>query len=141
IVYEFEYSYQEVPQEIFLYFKPDYSSKRPFILWTWHTPDGREIELVAMGDPGYLKVPLTDKVFSGPTAMARTVAAHPALAALQAPNVPLYYLFSNPDETGNQLVPGTYRLEIDALLFEPDADLDAELVMLGQVYGLGGTDG
>ncbi|QYK50649.1 MAG: ABC transporter permease subunit [Anaerolineales bacterium] len=141
ITFNFDYSYQQVPQEIFLYFTPDYSAKRPFILWTWRTPAGRAVELVSMGDPGYLKVPLTDKVFTGPTAMARVSNSYPALAALKPDAVPLYYLFANPEQDGTPLVPGKYQLEIEAMLFEPDADIDAELVMLGQVYGAGGTDG
>ncbi|UYN90939.1 MAG: ABC transporter permease subunit [Anaerolineales bacterium] len=141
ITFNFDYPYQDVPQEIFLYFTPDYSAKRPFILWTWRTPEGRSVELVSMGDPGYLKVPLTDKVFTGPTAVARASNSYPALAALKPDAVPLYYLFTNPENEGNRLVTGSYQLDIEAMLFEPDADIDAELIMLGQVYGAGGTDG
>lgn len=141
ITFNFDYPYQDVPQEIFLYFTPDYSAKRPFILWTWRTPEGRSVELVSMGDPGYLKVPLTDKVFTGPTAVARASNSYPALATLKPDAVPLYYLFTNPENEGNRLVTGSYQLDIEAMLFEPDADIDAELIMLGQVYGAGGTDG
>jgi peptide/nickel transport system permease protein len=35
---------------------------------------------------------------------------------------------------------GTYQLELNALLFEEDADIEGELVLLGQVYGAAGTD-
>ena len=37
-------------------------------------------------------------------------------------------------------VPGTYNLEIKALGFEPDTEFDAELVVMGQVFGMAGTD-
>ncbi len=141
LLFEFEFPYREIPQEVFFYFQPDYSSKRPFILWTWRTPDGREVELVSMGDPGYLKISLADKVFSGPTSAARAVSTYPALAAIKPETMPLYYLFTNPEEANLQLVSGKYQLEMEAMLFEPDADLDAEFVMLGQVYGAAGTDG
>ncbi|HRN49793.1 MAG TPA: ABC transporter permease subunit [Anaerolineales bacterium] len=141
LLFEFDFPYREIPQEVFFYFQPDYSSKRPFILWTWRTPDGREVELVSMGDPGYLKISLADKVFSGPTSAARAVNTYPALAAIKPETMPLYYLFTNPEEANLQLVSGKYQLEMEAMLFEPDADLDAEFVMLGQVYGAAGTDG
>lgn len=35
---------------------------------------------------------------------------------------------------------GEYRLVVDALLFEPGDDLDAKLVVYGQLHGLAGTD-
>jgi peptide/nickel transport system permease protein len=35
---------------------------------------------------------------------------------------------------------GAYELRISGVLFEENADLDAELVLHGQVYGLAGTD-
>jgi peptide/nickel transport system permease protein len=37
-------------------------------------------------------------------------------------------------------LPGTYRLEVSALTFEPDSDVDIEFVLLGKVYGWAGTD-
>jgi peptide/nickel transport system permease protein len=37
-------------------------------------------------------------------------------------------------------LPGTYELRINGLVFEDDADLDAEVVVYGQVHGLAGTD-
>lgn len=141
LLFEFDYPYREIPQEVFFYFQPDYSSKRPFILWTWRTPDGREVDLVSMGDPGYLKVSLAEKVFTGPTNAARVTNSYPALAALKPESMPLYYLFTNPEQENLKLVSGSYQLEIEAMLFEEDADLDAEFVMLGQVYGAAGTDG
>jgi peptide/nickel transport system permease protein len=35
---------------------------------------------------------------------------------------------------------GTYTLRVDGSVFEPDSELDAELVVYGDVYGLAGTD-
>ena len=41
----------------------------------------------------------------------------------------------------NQLrLKGTYQLEVKSLLFEPEADLQPQLVLFGQVYGVAGTD-
>ena len=38
------------------------------------------------------------------------------------------------------MVKGTYTLQIDTTLFEDNANLDAEVILYGQVYGLAGTD-
>ncbi len=40
----------------------------------------------------------------------------------------------------DQFQQGTYMLLIESYLFEADADVDVEMVMRGQVYGLFGTD-
>jgi peptide/nickel transport system permease protein len=37
-------------------------------------------------------------------------------------------------------LPGQYRLEIEAVLFEPESTLDATLVSYGRVHGIAGTD-
>ncbi len=39
-----------------------------------------------------------------------------------------------------KLLPGQYQLVVDGLVFEPENDIQAELVVLGQVYSLAGTD-
>ncbi len=50
-------------------------------------------------------------------------------------------LFKNPAE-GEMTAPlkGTYKLRIDTTLFEENANLDAKLILYGQVYWLAGTD-
>ncbi len=141
ITYTFDYEYGQVPQEAFLYFYSDYEARRPFVFWTWTTPGGRVEDLVAMTDPGHLKIALSDFVFSGPSAARRTVDAHPALASFPDDELGLYYLFVDPDDAEHAVNPGTYELQLDAILFEDEAEINAELVLLGQVYGPGGTDG
>jgi peptide/nickel transport system permease protein len=50
-------------------------------------------------------------------------------------------LFADPAVAGvPHALPGHYRLEIEAVLFEPDSDIDAKLVVYGRVHGLAGTD-
>jgi peptide/nickel transport system permease protein len=139
--YEFDFNYGELPQEAFLYFDSDFAQKRPFLFWKWITPDGRDLELIATTDPGHLKVPLTDFVFRGPSAVQRAVAEYPQLAGIETEQLPLYFLFTDPEDPAHHVVPGHYTLEIEARQFEDDADIDAEFVMLGQVYGPAGTDG
>jgi peptide/nickel transport system permease protein len=49
-------------------------------------------------------------------------------------------LFGDPQRQADTVLPGTYELQVDAYLFEEGADIEAELVVYGQVYGLAGTD-
>ncbi|HET9906346.1 MAG TPA: ABC transporter permease subunit, partial [Anaerolineales bacterium] len=49
-------------------------------------------------------------------------------------------LFAEPDSTQPVIQTGTYQLEISSLFFEENSDLNPQLVLLGQVYGLAGTD-
>jgi peptide/nickel transport system permease protein len=56
--------------------------------------------------------------------------------------VPHIGLLADPDSDAEEPVAleGTYTMQISALTFEPDSDVDAELVLYGQVHGLAGTD-
>jgi peptide/nickel transport system permease protein len=54
---------------------------------------------------------------------------------------PVQVLFNEPNaETLTKPLKGTYTLRVDTTLFEPTSNLDAELVLYGDVYGLAGTD-
>jgi len=55
-------------------------------------------------------------------------------------NPDLAALFTDPTSESMVPVQGTYQLRIEGLVFEDDSDINAELVMLGQVYGIAGTD-
>lgn len=55
-------------------------------------------------------------------------------------NAPHFLLFANPDQVVPKVVQGNYELVIDGFTFEEGSDIQAELVMLGQVYGAAGTD-
>jgi peptide/nickel transport system permease protein len=135
-----DYAYRSFPQDLMVYFKPTYLEKRPFVSFRWITPDGREINLknssVESSSPFYLsdyvnlriglrKLPEIEKWFDAdsPTKMP-----------------PFYLLFADPNASKPQALPGKHTLEISALLFEEDSDLEAEFFMLGQVSGLAGTD-
>jgi peptide/nickel transport system permease protein len=51
-------------------------------------------------------------------------------------------LFADPASPEDQpmAIPGTYTLNVSAITFEADADVEAEFVIYGQVHGLAGTD-
>jgi peptide/nickel transport system permease protein len=144
ITFSYDYQYKEIPSEIFLYFFPIYSEKVPFVTLEWKYPDGRTLEL------------------------KRTVANPGSSYDFENSFQPFQILKQNPEwkdwfsysgvETGENTTPafkllfaepgsslpvpqhGTYQLTIKSLIFEPNGDFMAQFVLLGQVYGLVGTD-
>jgi peptide/nickel transport system permease protein len=123
ITYSFDYSYDTFPQEMILYFTSSYSEKLPFVSILWLTPDGREIRV---GDFG-----ISQK-------QTFRFSQDEKLKFRLKGQDPLEGLFRDPET--QSIVKGTYQLTINGLTFEEAADLDAEFVFHGQLYGLAGTD-
>jgi peptide/nickel transport system permease protein len=124
IVFEFDYPYQGFPQELTIFFTADYVAKNPFVSVTLLTPDGRELRV---GD------------LSLGTRTSYRISQDAKLQRRLGGQLPHIGLFADP-EAPDRAVSGTYRMVLDTLVFEPEADVDAELVIYGQVSGLGGTD-
>jgi peptide/nickel transport system permease protein len=125
MVFAFDYVYDEFPQEITIYFRSTYQEKFPFVSMTWHTPDGREIRV------GDQSIRYTDSYrISQDTRLQRRVGGL----------IPHVGLLAVPDSSPPVALQGRYELRIDGLVFEPNSDIDAELVMHGQVHGWAGTD-
>ncbi len=123
ISYAFDFSSDYYPQEMILYLTSEYQEKQPFVSAEWLTPDGRKIRIASLT--------ITQKVtyrFSQDDKLKDRLRTDDV--------VPL--LFSDP-ETGEPLK-GRYQLLIAGAVFEPESDIDVELVYHGQVYGLAGTD-
>lgn len=125
LLYTFDYAYDGFPQEIIVYLKALYASKLPNASLTWETPDGREIRLgqISVREAEAYRLALDDRL------VRRLKGVPPHIA-----------LFADPDQETPVPLKGTYRLRIEGALFEEDADLDAKLVIYGQVHGLAGTD-
>lgn len=121
-----EFTYDDFPKELSLFFDARFDQLRPFVSMQWHTPDGR---VIALGD---------QQVGTGDT---YRISQDQRLQRRIGGRVPEVGLFADP-EANDTAVPlkGVYTLEIEALLFEDDADLDARLVSYGQLHGLAGTD-
>ena len=121
----FEYSSDSFPQELILYFKSTFSEKQPHASITLLTPDGREVRIADFA---------VDRsqtyVFSQDTRLTRRLDGLP----------PRQGIFLNPDSESTRPIKGQYTLKINVLTFEQDADLNAELVVYGQVAGWAGTD-
>lgn len=122
---ELDYAHREFPSELNLFIDAAYLELEPFLRMTWYTPDARAIPL------GGRRVSRAERIsISQDLALERRLDALPHVA-----------LFADPAVEGRpRALPGRYRLEIEAVVFEPDATLGATLVSYGRVHGLAGTD-
>jgi peptide/nickel transport system permease protein len=139
ITYSIDYSYAGFPQDMLIIFNGQYE-KKPFVSLTWVTPAGREFELgnfSAVSSQRYVvNQDLPKKYLEG-----QIVQQEDTLFSGSGGPAVVQILFKDPAETElNIPLKGTYTLRIDTTLFEDNADLDAEVILYGQVYGLAGTD-
>ena len=112
----FDYEAGAFPSELNLFLSADYEDTAPFVRLSWHTPDGREIPLGSHQVTGDRRLSISQN-----WDLQRRLG--------EVPHVGLF--------AADLQQPGEV---IDAILFEDDAELDAELVVYGQVHGLAGTD-
>lgn len=123
--YNFDFQYDDFPQEMLLYFTTTYKSKQPFVSVYLITPDQRKIRISDFGvnqkqtfrfsqDEKLQKRLKTDKVITS--------------------------LFSVPGSNPAVPLKGQYQLLINGVTFEEGSDINAEFVFHGNVYGLAGTD-
>jgi len=125
--FEFDYQYTSFPQDMMLYFTSEYQEKQPFVSIKLFTPDEREIKMAnfAIGKThtyAFLQDQKLQKKLNNV--------------------VPNIGLFLDPEAESETQTPvkGTYRLEIEAIVFEPDSVVHPEFVLHGQVFGWAGTD-
>ena len=137
ITYTIDYPYGDYPRDILIVFDAQYE-KKPFVILTWITPDGREFKL------GNFSVVSTQRYLASDSIPRKYLTDE----ALQSQGVlgvggsrEVQVLFTNPSEgESTSLLKGTYKLRIDTTLFDENSNLDAKLILYGQVYGLAGTD-
>ncbi|MDX1600293.1 MAG: ABC transporter permease [Anaerolineales bacterium] len=131
IIYEFpiEYPYDGFPQEISIFFNADYEAKQPFVSLEWLTPDGREVRVAdfAVSSTHTYRFSLDEKL------KRRLHGAPPHIGLFAEPQL-------LEEEGVARSLQGDYTLRLTALAFEEDTEVDAELVIYGQVHGIAGTD-
>jgi peptide/nickel transport system permease protein len=125
ITYTFDFEYDELPQEISLFFRTTYDAKQPFVSILWITPDGREVRVADFGVDRRVTYRLSQDA-----KLQRRLQGLP----------PMQGLFTDPEAESSALIKGTYQLVINGISFEQDSTIDAEMALYGQVYGLAGTD-
>jgi peptide/nickel transport system permease protein len=136
----FDYPYATFPQDLYLYMDTTYQEKRPYLSILWRTPDGREFT-----PKSPTNATGTVYIFSenlDPRRLVRQNENWQNWFVTQDQNhTPEFYLlFADPEADTPKALPGTYQVEISALTFEEDTDVDVELVLFGRVYGSAGTD-
>ncbi len=89
-----------------------------------HPPDGREIPIADLSVRGQE----TYRISQDTKLLRRLKNVQPEIA-----------LFADP-KNPNKVVKGTYKLVTEGLLFEDGSELDASLIVYGQLHGLAGTD-
>ncbi|HBX70396.1 MAG TPA: ABC transporter permease [Chloroflexi bacterium] len=121
----FEYSSNQFPDEISLFFESTYDEKLPFITLTWITPDEREIQLgsFSINESHILR-------FAFDETMKRKLGGVP----------PQIGLLADPNSEEPVPLKGTYELQVSAIVFEDGANVDCDFVLYGRVYGIAGTD-
>lgn len=125
-----EYRADAFPKEIAVFFHAQFEGQRPFVQMTWRTPDGREISLGQEGISRSQRVNLSQD-----RDLRRQLGGLAPEVGLLADRG------AEPDARGrDRVLKGRYELVVSGLLFEAEADLDARLVVYGQVHGLAGTD-
>jgi peptide/nickel transport system permease protein len=126
LFFDFDYKYDNFPQDLVVYLSSQAAKKQPLVELTWLTPDGREIVL------GTVKLESSDTAFY--------VGTDKKLQQRFGRVSVMEGLFVAPDSQETESIKGVYRLQVRGFLFESGADLDAEAILYGQVYGLAGTD-
>ncbi|MGM0450248.1 MAG: ABC transporter permease [Pseudomonadota bacterium] len=121
----FEYDNEGFPSELNLFLNQKGAEQEAFVRLTWHTPSGERIPL------GGQRVSEEDRI-----SISQNRALEGRLGMV--PHVGLFAGGSDPaDPKAEQ---GEYRLTVDAMLFDPNAELEADLVAYGRVHGVAGTD-
>lgn len=126
MVYSFNYTADEAPQDVVFSFTSRYATRNPFVSIFWVTPDGREIRLMEQGINYNFSYRATQD-----TKLSRR------LGGLS----PEIGLFDNPETEAVDVLKGQYQIVIDYLTFENDSSISkADVIIHGKVYGLFGTD-
>ncbi|TAK13210.1 MAG: ABC transporter permease [Anaerolineae bacterium] len=126
ITYTFDFQADQFPQELIVYMKATFATKKPFVSMLWITPDGREIRVVDVG------ISQTETYrFGQDTRLTRRIGGLPANQGL----------FADPNSEELKPLKGIYKLVVDVRTFEEgDTFTSSEFVMHGLVSGWFGTD-
>ncbi len=139
LTYQFEYSADEYPDDLILYFYPVYEEKQPFVSGEWTTADGRTIRIGNFAiNEGYSFHFTQDKDIA--RRLKRSLKRE--LPIIQGLFVDPASLPEDSEASAEGSVPmdGTYTLHLTITTFGDNDNVDAELVLYGKVYGLSGTD-
>jgi peptide/nickel transport system permease protein len=146
MTYSFNYQYDDFPKELTVFFNPIYPTSNltpslSFASLTWVTPDGRRLEIGTMN----LQPALVYRFARDDVLVRKLKRFVPQGVVLRPKEVetgllPEKVLFLDPNRQDPTPLKGTYSLIMRGTTFEPGADVEADFVVYGQLYGLAGTD-
>ncbi|MDW8062438.1 MAG: ABC transporter permease subunit [Nitrososphaerota archaeon] len=135
---EFQYLYEDFPSELRLSLYVD--TDGAFITVRWIQPNGIDITIWR----GLFKRGLNTIYISRQLDVREYIRDSLKRLNLTAPSVvnPEVILFTDNSVTHSELTPvnGGYRVRVEAVSSDLYADIEAELIVYGKVYGLVGTD-
>ncbi len=140
LTYLVDYPYTEFPKDMVIYYFPKYKEKVPFASVTITTPDGRVLELrgeMVNHEKNYdpSSVINVRKILNQNENWKEWFSTDEMY-----PTPSFYLLFADPNANTPKAVPGTYKIQVNGVGFEDDWNMDAQLVIFGQVYGFAGAD-
>lgn len=142
LTFTFDYPYHGVPQEMYLRLFARGTSKT-FVTPRWIMPGGKEVPLAPRGVAGDEAYDLSENIprsYLASHALAGQFRSREGRGGGQGGLAEYTALFTDPQDEEGRSVRGTYTVELDALGFEADSDLDAQLILVGRVWGWAGTD-
>jgi peptide/nickel transport system permease protein len=129
-IFPFDYPYNGFPQEFVVNIKASYIHKAPFINLIWVTPDKREVKVDTFIATSSARYSFEWQHRFSPESIVNQ----------RTGPLPWDILFSPPGGAKDEALKGAYQLRVEGYVFEPDANIDADMVLYGEVYGLAGTD-
>lgn len=143
IEFSFNYDYDAFPSEMNLPFYAQYNQSRPFITIYWTKPDNQQIKLretvISAGERYYIS---NDNQLSEYLKEYLSSRIGKEIEYEIRPEVALFATEDDSILRRDTATPlkGKYKMIIEALLFEPTANIDAKLLVYGKVHGVAGTD-
>jgi len=137
ITFAIDYPYGGFPRDLLLYFDAAYDQKKPFAYVTLVTPGGQEFLIGRFAVTPGTSYSLENNISKQDL---EQILSNKGLASLGTDETVTSILFADPASEEPVAMQGTYQLRIDGLFFEEGNDMDAEFVLVGQVYGAAGTD-
>ena len=141
ITFTFNNNSSDFPQDVTLYFDAKYAKKQPFVALTWTTPDGRiyPISGTTIDHSGSYSLSTDQDIYTLTQKDSQWNSWFQPVGSNYP--TPLFdLLYAVPHLNKPLAMKGTYQLRLEGYTFEKGSDINASLVVLGRVYGWGGTD-
>ncbi len=124
--FPFDFTASDYPSDLILFFASTFSEKKPLVAIKWVTPDGRSVDLGSFSiSSSYSYYVFNDE---------RLLRKLNSLSVYRG-------LFGEVGVTDAPPLKGRYELQVTAFVFDQEADVSADFVLYGKVFGLAGTDG